>query len=349
MIAKNSLPYPGKFAHAIIVVIGIVTIMVFGRGIIVPLVFSLVISMVLNPVVEFLIRFRIPRIVSISLALLFVLLLVITIVVILYKQIGILGNTIPKITLKYHEFFSKLEIWSFKYLNISGLELRKHISNGATKLFNNSGSFVGATIMSTGGILVFLVLIPVYVFMILIYKKHLLNFLFQLFESKRKPEIVIIITEIKSVIQSYLFGLVIEAILMCILNLSALLILGIEFAFLIAVFGALINIIPYLGGIVSTTIPIIVAFVGHSVNLAIIVFVVFMIIQFIDNNYILPKIVASKVKLNALISMIVVIMGGAIWGISGMFLAIPITGIIKVILDHIPNLKPYGYILGELD
>jgi len=86
----------------------------------------------------------------------------------------------------------------------------------------------------------------------------------------------------------------------------------------------------------------------NSLSYPLLVFAIYIFIQFIDNHYVVPKIVASRVKINALISIIVVLIGGAIWGIPGMFLSIPLTAIIKVIFDHIEPLKPMGFLLGNI-
>lgn len=74
----------------------------------------------------------------------------------------------------------------------------------------------------------------------------------------------------------------------------------------------------------------------------------YFIIQFVDNNFIIPKIVASRVQINAFVSISVVFVGGIIWGIPGMFLSIPITAILKVIFDHVEGLKPWGFLLGDI-
>jgi predicted PurR-regulated permease PerM len=71
-----------------------------------------------------------------------------------------------------------------------------------------------------------------------------------------------------------------------------------------------------------------------------------MTIQFIDNHFLVPYIVASKVKINALVSIVIVLMGGALWGISGMFLSIPFIGVLKIIFDRIPEMKPWGMLIG---
>ena len=157
-----------------------------------------------------------------------------------------------------------------------------------------------------------------------------------------------IINQTKTVIQRYLVGLVIEAIMVAALDTAALLILGIEYALLIGILGALLNMIPYIGGLVAVAMPMIVALVTKSSPLYVFyVLAAYYFIQLIDNNYIVPYIVASKVKINALFSIIVVIAGNALWGIPGMFLAIPLLAIIKLICDHIESLKPLGFLLGD--
>jgi predicted PurR-regulated permease PerM len=111
----------------------------------------------------------------------------------------------------------------------------------------------------------------------------------------------------------------------------------------------MLNVIPYVGGVIAIALPMIIAFVTKdSSSYAILVLVVYLIIQFIDNHFIIPSIVASKVKINALISVIAVLVGAAIWGIPGMFLSIPLTAVIKVVFDHIESLKPWGFLLGNI-
>jgi predicted PurR-regulated permease PerM len=155
------------------------------------------------------------------------------------------------------------------------------------------------------------------------------------------------VSQTKVVIQRYLIGLVFEFVIVATLNTLALLILGVEYAILLGIIGALLNIIPYIGGVISVAIYMLIAMVTKSPEYMIYVFIAYTLIQFVDNNYIIPKIVASKVKINALFSVIVVIAGNALWGIPGMFLAIPMLAIVKLILDNIESSKPWGFLLGD--
>ncbi|MGB3017745.1 MAG: AI-2E family transporter, partial [Ignavibacteria bacterium] len=131
------------------------------------------------------------------------------------------------------------------------------------------------------------------------------------------------------------------------LNSVGLLILGIEYAILLGIIGALLNIIPYIGGVVSTALPMLVAIVTQdSLISPLLVLAVYLFIQFLDNNFIVPLVVASRVKINALVSIVVVLIFGAMFGISGMFIAIPLTAIVKIIFDRIEPMKPYGLLIG---
>ena len=157
-----------------------------------------------------------------------------------------------------------------------------------------------------------------------------------------------IVSQTKTVVQHYLVGLTIEVIIVAILNSAALLILGIDYAILLGIIGGILNIIPYIGGIVGVVLPMMVALITKSTAwYALSVMAIYYFIQLIDNNYIVPKIVASRVKINALFSIIVVIAGNALWGVSGMFLSIPLLAIIKLIFDNIESLKPWGMLLGD--
>ena len=174
-----------------------------------------------------------------------------------------------------------------------------------------------------------------------------MEFIRRLFAADKHHTLNDVLTTTKKVIQSYLVGLLVEAGLVAALNSIALLIIGVDYAILLGVIGALLNVIPYIGGIVAVALPMIIALATLSPTYAIIVLVAYLFIQFIDNNLIVPRIVASKVQINALVSIVVVLLGGALWGVAGMFLSIPLTAVIKVICDRVDSLNAWGYLLGN--
>jgi len=196
--------------------------------------------------------------------------------------------------------------------------------------------------------LIILVLMPIYIFMILYYQPLLLAFIHEIFISNDQVKVNEVLSDTKKIIHSYLFGLLIEAFIIAILNSTALLIIGVDYAILLGIFGAIINVIPYIGGIMGALVPMMIALVSMpSPYSSLLILASSITIQFIDNNYIVPRVVASKVKINAFVSIVVVLMGSALWGVAGMFLSLPLTAIVKVIFDHIDSLKPWGRLLGD--
>jgi predicted PurR-regulated permease PerM len=318
------------------------------QGIIVPLIFSAMVAVLLNPFVAFFEKRKFNRILAICIALLFSIILIAALGLFMYTQLSSFSDSWPIFVEKFTNLLNQTIHWIPGYFNISAVKVDAWIRETRVELVDSSSLFIGQTILTVGSSVITLFLIPVYVFLLLFYKPLLLEFIHQLFGTKKQAKISSIMSETKSVIQQYLFGLAIETVLVAILNSVGLLILGIDYAILIGIIGALLNLIPYIGGLVAVAIPMMIALVTKdSAWFALYVMAVYYFVQLIDNNYIVPKIVASKVRINALASIVVVLAGGALWGVFGMFLSIPIIAIIKVICDRIESLKPIGFLLGD--
>jgi predicted PurR-regulated permease PerM len=234
------------------------------------------------------------------------------------------------------------------YLDVKPQVISDWLAKSKGELLHFSNEAIGQTIVSLGNAVMLLLLIPVYIFLILFYQPILIEFIHRLFAAHDHKQVSEIVTQVKSVIQRYLVGLVIEAVMMATMNTTALLLLGVDYAVLLGIIAALLNVIPYIGGLVAVALPMIVVLATKS-SAWYVLYVMgsYYFIQLIDNNYIVPYIVASKVKINALFSIIVVFVGNAIWGITGMFLSIPLLAIIKLIFDHIESVKPWGFLLGD--
>jgi predicted PurR-regulated permease PerM len=213
---------------------------------------------------------------------------------------------------------------------------------------NSLKPLIGQTLGNVLGTLSVIVLLPIYIFLMLYYKTLILNFLYEVFAEKNSTQVSNVLRETKNAIQSYMVGLLLEAIIVAILNSAALLILGVQYAILIGVIGALLNVLPYIGGIIAIALPVLIATItkdGYTTQIGIII--AYLIIQFIDNNILVPRIVSSQVKINALVSLVIVLLGGAVWGVSGMFLSVPFIAVLKIIFDRVEGLRPWGKLLGS--
>jgi predicted PurR-regulated permease PerM len=275
------------------------------------------------------------------------LLIAIGLAILLGSQFRHLIHAWPRLMDKLQDMTIQLVAWFSDCFHISTFKVNVWLANAKDELAKNGNAAIGMTLISAGGILQATILTPVYIFMILIYQPHLLAFSHRLFGTANDEKVSEILTETKSIVKSYIVGLFGEFVIIATLNSIGLLALGIEYAILLGILGAALNVIPIIGGIICILLFVIIALVTKSAIYVLYVIGLYAVIQFIDDHYIFPKIVGSKVKLNLLVSIIAVILGDALWGIPGMFLAIPLVAIVKVFLDRIESLKPWGFLLGD--
>ncbi len=341
-------PFYAKASLLIIGMLAFIFILYIAQGIIVPLIIAIIIATVLHPVVNFFIRFKLNRVVAIVITLFLALIVIAAFGTLLFSQVSRFTESLPKLIDKFIDILNQTLTWASGYFDISPQKIDAWITKTKAELINTSSAAIGKTLVNVGSGLVVLFLIPVYIFMILFYQPLLIEFFRRLFGASNRSEVSEIITQIKTLIQRYLIGLLIEAAIIAALYSIGLLILGIEYAIILGIIGALLNLIPYLGSMIAASLPMMIAIVTKtSPWFALLVMALYVFIQFIDNNYIVPKIVASKVKINAFISIIAVIVFAALWGIPGMVMAIPLTAIVKLIFDHIEPLKPWGFLFGD--
>ena len=335
------------YLKATVIIFGLVLfffVLFVLRSVLMPLSFGLMLAILLNPFVNFLVKHNWSKTAAITLAILISLAGLASLIYFLSVQMGSFSNQLPAFQEKFTELLQQLQQNISNQFNIDVPKQNEWLSDAESSM----KPLVGQTIGVAATVLEVLFLIPFYAFLFLYFKTLLLNFLYELFAEENSKEVATVLTQTKGAIQQYMFGLLIETTIVATLNSAALLALGMKYAILLGLIGALLNILPFIGGIVAVLLPLLIATVtksGFSTQVAIII--CYLVIQFIDNHFLVPYIVSSKVKINALISIVVVLMGGLLWGIAGMFLSIPFVGILKIVFDRVPELKPWGRLLGD--
>jgi predicted PurR-regulated permease PerM len=289
-------------------------------------------------------KLGLKRVLAIAVSMLLALLIFSGVFYFLSSQIAGFSENLPVLKEKLASLLKDLPQW---VQNSFGIAIDKQVQL-IKEAVNSSKGMVGKTLGTALGILTVVFILPVYIFLLLFYKTLILNFLYEAFAEENSTQVGEILSQTKTAIQSYMVGLLLEAMIIATLNSTALLILGVKYAILLGVIGALLNMLPYIGGIIAIALPVLIATVtkdGFSTQLGIII--AYAIIQFIDNNFIIPRIVSSKVQINALSSIVIVLLGGALWGVAGMFLSIPFIAILKIIFDRVEGLRPWGKLLGD--
>ncbi len=344
----TNLPFYLKATVIIIGIFSLFTIAYIAKGILIPIVFSIIMAILLNPVVNLIKRIVGNRIISILITLLFAFIIIAAFSAFLVSQFSRFTESWPALAEKVVGMINDSVEWLSAKFRISEWSIHEWISENSKKLLASNTEMIGSTITTFGSLLVTFLLIPVYIFLFLHYKSLLLDFLSKVFKESDQEKVGQVINQVKTLIQSYLLGLLMEIGIIAILEITVLSVLGIEYAVLLGILGALLNLIPYIGAIIAAVLPMIVTLATKSSGMYVLyVIIAFYAIQLIDNNLIVPRIVASKVKINALFSILVVIVGNAMWGIPGMFLSIPLLAIIKLIFDNIEPLKPWGFLFGD--
>ncbi len=326
----------------------IIALLVLGNDIIMPLLMAFFISIMLLPVYRFFKRYKIPDALAIIFPILFLLIFMAGIIWFFSSQISILVADFPQIKENLNTHINSLSSWVSETFKVSTREQTKFIDEQSKSILSSTGNILSGAMGSVSGTFLFFGLLPIYIYLFLFYKNLFLKFIFMWFLDESHPKVKESLKETEVIIKSYLIGLLIQVTYMTLLLGGILFILGIKHALLIGVIFALLNLIPYVGALFGNIIGVLLTLTSsQELSPVITVLVVIAVVQFLDNNILMPRIVGSKVKINALSAILGVIIGGTLAGISGMFLALPIIAVLKVIFDRSESFKHWGVLLGD--
>jgi predicted PurR-regulated permease PerM len=317
-----------------------------GKSILVPLGFAVMLAMLLLPVVKWLVKKGVPDIFASIIAILIAISFVTAILYFLSAQIAVFMEDLPGIREKLQQHLSSAQSWINETFNISTEQQDKAIESAKenAQSSGNAGAMVGGI---ASGVMT-MILLPIYTFLILYYRKLIYQFFVDVFPSGQRKKVEEVLEESNAIVRNYMIGLLIEMAIVTALNTTGFLIIGIQYAIFLAVLAAVLNLIPYIGMLIASVLCMAVT-LTTSDNASDIFWTgaILVIVQFIDNNIIMTYVVGSKVRINALVNIIGVLIGGLLAGISGMFLSIPVLAIMKAIFDRVDNLKPWGLLLGD--
>lgn len=315
------------------------------RPFLVPLLVSVLLSILVSPITFQLEGKGIKKMPAIIITLFLFLGLIAGVLYVSFIQISDMIDMWPSFYEKANLMFRDLKIWASQTFGLQTRSQMNDLENMSAQLIQSSGSSALAT---TTAVLADLALIPLYMFFMLYYRTFFCNFLYNLLGENEKKRVNRILFRIYDVIHNYLAGLFTVMVIVGAMNTLTLLAFGIQYAVFFGFFAALLLLIPYIGVIIGSSLPIMMALVTkESPMYAVGVGSVFVFIQFLEGNFITPYVVGSKISINPLMAIVALLLGGMMWGVPGMVLALPMIAIIKVIFDHSERLQAFGYVLGE--
>jgi predicted PurR-regulated permease PerM len=347
--AFNNFPFYIKLAAVLFSLIAIGFIVIMAKEILAPLIFSCLFSILLLPVAAFFeYKLRLPR----SAASMAAVVLLLTFIGVL---IYVIGSQIADLFKEWPQFQAQIKnsLWEFRGWVQENFHIARgkqlQVANEATsKVLAPDTAAVGATVLSVSAILLFLVFTFIYTFFFLLYRTLIMKFLESVFLKENKSTVYEIMEQVQHIIRKYIIGLLIEMGIVAIAVSTAFTLLGVRYAILLGLLTGLLNVIPYVGIFTALVLSAIVT-LGTSADSsqAVWVIVTLVVTHLVDSNILLPLVVGSKVRINALITVLGVFAGEMVWGIPGMFLSIPCIAVLKIIFDRVEGLQPWGIILGD--
>ncbi|WP_291119899.1 AI-2E family transporter [Flavobacterium sp. UBA6135] len=333
----------------LIYIISLVFVLYVLKPVVVPIIIAIILSVSVFPFVNFLERkLHFNRIISAASAVFLLSLLVFAIITFIGFQLSDILEKGQLYAIKLSEVYNTLAGNFEKYLGISKNELSLKKINLGDTLKDNFSSVINFLSLS-GSFFADVVLIPLYMFFLLIYRKFFKSFIYRAFSKDGNTlKAKAILSKLYEVQQNYLIGLFLVMGIVGILNSIGLLLLGIDNAIFFGFLAALLLLIPYIGIIIGSLLPALVALATKdSLWYPVGVIAIFAFIQFIEGNFITPKITGSKVSINVFVAILSIILFSMLWGTAGMIVALPVIASLKVIFDATPELKHYGFLIGE--
>ena len=318
----------------------------YAKEILMPLTIGGVLATLFFPLCKWMEGKKIPKGLAVLICVLILLIIIAGISVLLGWQIATLANDFPIIKLKSRAIIDRIQEYIFNHSDISAKEQFQIIKEEQPSYSNIIQSLVG----SFTYILTNLLFTLVYLFCLLFYRSHIKQFILKLTPPSDQKEIEQVIYSAALISQQYLVGLSKMIVCLWIMYGVGFSILGVKNALFFALLCGLLEIVPYVGNLTGTFLTVFVsAGQGASVQMLGGIIVVYGIVQLIQGWLLEPLIVGHQVKINPFTTIIALVVGELVWGIPGIFLAIPIIAMIKIVCDHFEPLKPYGFLIGPTE
>ncbi len=335
-------------AASLISLVVIIALLYTLQSVVVPLLFSILLAISLFPITRFIEKYKVNRVTASLLSVIIAIILISSLIWFIVHQVLVIGANGSDLEVRFMHILDTIQQWITMRFGIEEGQITKQITTFTNKAVSNAGVIASATFGSVGSILAGVVIVPLFTFFLLYYRDFFREFFFHAFASTSKELVCQVLDKIYYVVQSYLAGLVTVMGIVAILNTVGLLVLGIPYAWFFGVLASLLMLLPYIGIAIGSVLPALFALATRdSAWYAVGVVGWFQVVQFLEGNFLTPNIVGGKVSINPLMALIGLLLGGMLFGVAGLILAIPITAVLKVVFDAIPSMKAFGFLIGE--
>ncbi|HMI00918.1 MAG TPA: AI-2E family transporter [Pedobacter sp.] len=315
----------------------------FAASFLIPVTLAAVFSMLFIRLSSWFESKKISRPVSSLLCTLIFLCAIGLIVFLLSWQLQGLAENMETMKQRLTTTFSNFQQWLQEQIGINKTTQKEIVKSQS----EGSGGIMTGFANSIFGILVNAVLVIVYMFLFLCYRSHIKKFILKIVPGDEKTKADNVVHKAGKVAQQYLSGLGAMIGVLWIMYGIGFSVVGVESAIFFAILCGILEIIPFVGNLTGTAITILAVLAqGGDSKMIIGVIIVYGLVQFIQTYILEPLIVGEQVNINPLFTIMVIVLGETLWGVAGMILAIPLLGMVKIVCDHVPDLQPYGFLIG---
>lgn len=325
-----------------------VAFLILARNILIPFTIAVVFTFLLLPVSRRLEHWRIPKVLAILISIILALACFVAMIYFFYSQVISFVNDWPAMQEALTTKWVNFQQFISETFHVTKLEQQVWLKTRIQESAATGGVLVLGIFSATTTLLASFALIPIYIFFLTLYKDKFREFVLLIIKEDKNDHALMVVKKVSVVSQKYLRGIFLDVVILSVLNSTGFLILGLPHAILFGVLAAVLNIIPYIGVLIGSILPILMAFLTKdSMTYPLAVLGICFFVQFLDNNFITPYVVGSSVSINPLTAILALVGSSLIWGIPGMILCMPLTGMAKVVCDNVESLKPYGFLIGE--
>ncbi|TSD64179.1 AI-2E family transporter [Inquilinus sp. KBS0705] len=322
-------------------------VLYFAAVVLIPLTFGAVLAMLLLPLCHWLQSKGMANGPASILSLVALLLVVTGVIALLQYQISDLANDLTKIEQRVDSIVATLKTYVKQHFGISYGQQQKIIKQQQDGGMEKVTGIITIIIGKLAGIIVDTILVLVYTFLFIYYRSHFKKFILRLFKPDNRPETEKVLDDASSVTQHYLGGLGMMIVLLWVMYGIGFTIAGVNNAIFFAILCGILELVPFAGNITGTSITVLYALAQSGDSRIVIgVIITYAFVQLIQTYILEPLVVGDRLNINPLFTILIIVVGEAVWGIPGMILAVPILGIFKIVCDHVEPLKDYGFLIG---
>lgn len=354
MAAKNKvsfiLPFYAKAALILISIVLLFIILQAASGLLIPILFAVLVAILLLQPATYMERnLKMGRFLSSLLSVICFLAILGGFLHFLALQLTIFINDLPQLQSRFLAIFEDVQKWVSRKLHITTTQQSEYISGYFDKLLEHAGGAAKTVFFSLSGALLSLVIVFLFSFFILYYRRLLMRFVTHLFSVDNRNQVSEVVGETRTMINAYVAGLVIEMLIVGLVTAITFMIMDVHYAMLLAILIAVLNVIPYFGFYSALALAMLVSFANNALGGAIEVAIAAFTIHLLDSNVLYPRLIGGRVKMNPFVTVLAVVLGQYVWGVAGMFLAVPIVSVLKMVCDRVERLQAWSILMSSGD